>query len=92
VNVYTLGAPSWRRIQDFPSMSPHGESRIIVSGTINWFASSTMSGDIWRAIVSLDLGKECCQEILEPNYDGTTVSFTLGLGYDKGLFVHMFSF
>ncbi|KEH41859.1 putative F-box domain, leucine-rich repeat domain, L domain-containing protein [Medicago truncatula] len=79
VNVYTLGIPSWRRIQDFPSMTPNGKSGIIVSGTVNWFASSNVPGNLSRAIVSLDLGKECYQEISEPNYDGMPVYFTLGM-------------
>ncbi|RHN79407.1 hypothetical protein MtrunA17_Chr1g0177031 [Medicago truncatula] len=63
----------------FPSMIPNGESGITVSCTVNWFASSNASGSLSCAIVSLDLGKECYQEILEPNYDGMPVSFTLGI-------------
>lgn len=70
VNVYTLGTHSWRKIQDFPSMmvpcgEPCAEPGIIVSGTVNWFAYSNES----RVIVSLDLGKESYQEILQPDYE-----------------------
>ncbi|XP_039690841.1 F-box/kelch-repeat protein At3g23880 [Medicago truncatula] len=91
VQVHTLGTDSWRRISDFPStMVPRGrnESGIIVSGTVNWFVYSIVSPR--RAIVSFDLGKECYQEISEPNH-GINAGL-LDLGYDKGLLVHIFSF
>jgi hypothetical protein len=82
VEVHTLGTDSWRRISDFPStMVPRGcnESGIIVSGTVNWFVYSVVSPR--HAIVSFDLGKECYQEISEPNH-GMPVYSTLGMMRD----------
>ncbi|AES60559.1 putative F-box associated interaction domain-containing protein [Medicago truncatula] len=83
VNIYTLDTHSLIRINDFPSIPPNGLSEgIIVSGTVNWFAYSTASGDISCVIVSLDLGKECYQEISEPNYDEKPIYLTLGMMRD----------
>jgi len=76
VNVHTLGTHSWRRIKDFPSLFPHNEPGIIVNGAANWFAYS-MSGNFSSVIVSLDLEKECYQEIPQPNY-GIEDNLTLG--------------
>ncbi|XP_061359681.1 F-box/kelch-repeat protein At3g23880-like [Gastrolobium bilobum] len=77
VKVHTLGTNYWRRIQEFPSGVPFDESGKFVSGTVNWLASATSSSS-W-VIVSLDLGKESYQELLQPDYGGVTV-LTLTLG------------
>ena len=81
VNIYTLGTHSWRRTKDFPSMIPYDESGIIVSGTVNWLAYSRVPGKLSRAIFSLDLGKECYEEISQPNY-GMPDKLTLGMMRD----------
>lgn len=77
VKIYTLSTNTWRRIQDFPSGVPFDESAKFVSGTLNWLASTTSSSS-W-VIVSLDLGKESYQELLQPDY-GEVVVVTLTLG------------
>ncbi|KAK7359684.1 hypothetical protein VNO77_01647 [Canavalia gladiata] len=76
VKVLTLGTNSWRRIQEFPSGVPFDESGKFVSGSVNWLAS-TASSSSW-VIVSLDLGKESYQELLQPEY-GEVVVVTLTL-------------
>ncbi|KAJ1428800.1 F-box-like domain superfamily [Sesbania bispinosa] len=77
VKVHTLGTNCWRRIEDFPSGVPFDDSGKFVSGTVNWLAS-TASSSSW-VIVSLDLGKESYQELLQPDYGGVAV-ITLSLG------------
>ncbi|XP_027352711.1 F-box/kelch-repeat protein At3g23880-like [Abrus precatorius] len=78
VKVLTLGTDAWRRIQEFPPGVPFDESGKFVSGTINWLAS-TNSSSLW-VIVSLDLGKETYQELLQPDYGGVAVvTLTLGV-------------
>ncbi|XP_057418403.1 F-box/kelch-repeat protein At3g23880-like [Lotus japonicus] len=73
VKVYTLGSDSWRQIQDFPSGVPFDETGRFVSGSLNWLASVDSS---W-VIVSLDLGKECYQELSLP--DCGDAALTLGV-------------
>ncbi|KAK7303218.1 hypothetical protein RJT34_14120 [Clitoria ternatea] len=78
VKILTLGTDSWRRIQEFPSGVPFDESGKFVNGTVNWLASSA-SGSSW-IVVSLDLGKECYRELLQPDYGGVAVvTLTLGV-------------
>lgn len=83
VKVHTLGTDSWRRIQDFPSMMiPVYGSGKFVSGSVNWLASTEILYPCVKGpcfIISLDLGKESYQEILQPDY-GVVNIVTLTLG------------
>ncbi|RHN50770.1 putative F-box domain-containing protein [Medicago truncatula] len=81
VKVHTFGTTSWRLIDEFPSGS-FGEFSVrpgkFVSGTINWLVfkhNSTLC-----SIVSLDLGTESYQEILQPDYGEETVERIRTLG------------
>jgi F-box interacting protein len=71
VKVHTLGTDdSWRLIDDFPSKtytSSYLDSGKSVSGTINWLPPIDCSVTL-RPIVSLDLGTESYQDILQPDY------------------------
>ncbi|CAJ2638486.1 F-box/kelch-repeat protein [Trifolium pratense] len=82
VNVHTMGTNCWRRIQEFPSgVVPVGESGKFVGGTVNWLASENgvELNSSSLCIVSLDLGNESYQKILQPDYgDVNVVSLTLG--------------
>ncbi|XP_019439762.1 PREDICTED: F-box/kelch-repeat protein At3g23880-like [Lupinus angustifolius] len=79
VKVHNLGTDSWRTIQGCPSGIPTGFSATFVSGTLNWLASNDPDLSSY-AIVSLDLGKESCQELLQPDYREVAVlSFNLGV-------------
>ncbi|CAJ2658510.1 unnamed protein product [Trifolium pratense] len=83
VKVHTLGTNSWRSIEDFPSgVSFDSSGRFLSeSETINWLASND-SDTLW-IIVSLDLEKECYQELVLPNYGAVTVeTLTLGVVRD----------
>ncbi|CAL0334632.1 unnamed protein product [Lupinus luteus] len=78
VKIHNLGTDSWRRIQEYPFGIPSGLSAKFVSGTLNWLASTHKLSSY--AIVSLDLGKESCQELLQPDYGEVNVlSFSLGV-------------
>jgi F-box interacting protein len=71
VKVHTLGTNSWRFIDDFPygtsTVFPVRSSGEFVSGTLNWLVYLADSVTV-RPIVSLDLGTESYQEILQPDY------------------------
>ncbi|KAI4317713.1 hypothetical protein L6164_025562 [Bauhinia variegata] len=76
VKVYTLGTSYWRRILEFPVV-PYDDTGKFVSGTgtINWVGKSTTGSRYPWVIVSLDLGKETYQEVLQPDYEvGLVVS------------------
>lgn len=73
VKVHTLGTDCWRRIQEFPSGVPFDDSGKFVSGTLNWLASGSASLTSSWIIVSLDLGNESYQELLQPDYGGVAV-------------------
>ncbi|XP_013467787.2 F-box/kelch-repeat protein At3g23880 [Medicago truncatula] len=90
VKVHTLGKHSWRRIHNFSSTYvPRGcESGIIVSGSVNWFAYSSVNDSCSITIVSLDLGKESYQDISQPDY-GDFVRLTMGVMRD---FLCLFSY
>ncbi|KAG5560584.1 hypothetical protein RHGRI_003790 [Rhododendron griersonianum] len=67
--VCTLRTHSWRRIGSFPLCLPSDGlvtnlNGIFVSGALHWFSG----GNCGRIIVSLDLVKETCGEVLEPHY------------------------
>lgn len=69
VKVHTLGTNSWRLIGDFPygtSAFPLRSSGEFVSGKLNWLVYPDDSVTV-RPIVSLDLGTEDYQEILQPD-------------------------
>ena len=73
-----MGTNYWKKIQDFPSGVPYGESGKFVSGTINWLAVND-SYTSWT-IVSLGLEKETYQVLLQPDYGAVTVvTKTLGV-------------
>jgi F-box interacting protein len=69
VNVLTFGTTSWRLIDEFPFGSfgefSDAEGKF-VSGTINWLVFKRDS--TLQHIISLDLGTESYQEILQPEY------------------------
>jgi len=70
VKVHTLGTNSWRLIDGFPyggSCKFHFGSGKFVSGTINWLISIAGLNTLPH-ILSLDLGTESYQEILQPDY------------------------
>lgn len=72
VKVYTLGANSWRRIQEFPSGIPCDEMGKYASGTLNWMATTASSPPL--AIISLDLGNESYVELSKPDCGYATAS------------------
>jgi len=80
VKVHTLGTNSWRLIDDeFPCFGDLSiGSGKFVSGTINWLVFICDS-TLW-SIVSLDLGTESYQEILQPDYGKETVERVTTLG------------
>ncbi|XP_004499736.1 F-box/kelch-repeat protein At3g23880-like [Cicer arietinum] len=96
VMVHTLGTDGWRRIHEFPySVIPFGEWGKFVGGAINWLASEDGSEFSYSfSIVSLDLGNESYQEILQPDYgEVNVVSLTLGVLRDcLCIFAHGESF
>jgi F-box interacting protein len=70
VKVHTLGTNSWRLIDGFPyggSCNFYYGPGKSVSGTINWLVSIIGSKNLPH-ILSLDLGTESYQEILQPDY------------------------
>lgn len=70
VKVHTLGSNVWRRIPDFPSENkgvPEGRVGKFVSGAIHWVIKDQDNDSSW-VILSLDLGNESYQEILQPDY------------------------
>jgi F-box interacting protein len=78
VKVHTFGTECWREIQEFPSGIPE-DSGIFISGNINWLAST--ADPMNMVIVSLDLGNECYQEVMQPDYgDGDKEEKLLTLG------------
>ncbi|KEH24840.1 putative F-box domain-containing protein [Medicago truncatula] len=86
VKVSTLGNDFWRTIPDFPSQimgQPERHPGKFVSGTINWVILDR-ENDSSRVILSLDLGNESYQEILQPNYglDEPLHNFSLGVYRD----------
>lgn len=58
-----MGTNSWRLIVDFPPVRSSGK---FVSGKLNWLVCLDDSVTVWP-IVSLDLGTESYQEILQPD-------------------------
>ncbi|XP_057447492.1 F-box/kelch-repeat protein At3g23880-like [Lotus japonicus] len=66
VKVHTLGTNCWRRIQGLPSCFPV-ESGKFVSGRLNWLATDNDWCAYTKSIISLDLGNECYQKILQPD-------------------------
>ncbi|KAL2341217.1 hypothetical protein Fmac_009157 [Flemingia macrophylla] len=77
VKVLTLGTESWRVVPDFPSVVPLDESGKFVSGSVNWLAYKSSPSSV---IVSLDLQKECFEEVLQPDYgDVAVLDLTLGV-------------
>ncbi|CAL0334631.1 unnamed protein product [Lupinus luteus] len=78
VKIHNLGTDSWRRIKEYPSGIPMVLAAKLVTGTLNWLAYAPNLTSY--AIVSLDLGKESCQELLQPDYGEVNVlSFSLGV-------------
>ncbi|XP_054806713.1 F-box/kelch-repeat protein At3g23880-like [Prosopis cineraria] len=77
VKVYTLGADSWRRIQEFPSGIPCDEMGKFVSGTLNWVAISHSRSPL--VVISLDLGKESYVELSQPDHEDGMLTLTLGI-------------
>ncbi|CAL0334633.1 unnamed protein product [Lupinus luteus] len=79
VKIHNLGTDSWRRIKEYPSGIPIGLAAKLVSGTLNWMASIARNVTSF-AIMSLDLGKESCQELLQPDFGEVNVlTFRLGV-------------
>jgi F-box interacting protein len=80
VNVHTMGTNCWRKIQEFPFGVPVGESGKFVGGTVNWLVCENgIRLNSSLSIVSLDLGNESYQKILQPDYgDESVFSLTLG--------------
>ena len=86
VKVHTLGNDLgnhfWRTIPDFPSQlmgQPERHPGKFVSGTINWVILYP-ENDSSRAILSLELGNESYQEILQPDYGLDEPLHNFGLG------------
>jgi hypothetical protein len=70
VKIQTLGTGFWRSIQEFPFGGvPVEQSGHFVSGKINWLASKHWLRESPCIIVSLNLGNESYQEILQPEYE-----------------------
>jgi len=71
VRVHTLGTNFWRRIPDFPSdiMGKLKGCAGKLSGTVNWVIQRYHENGFSFVILSLDLGNESYQEILQPNYE-----------------------
>jgi len=87
VRIHTLGTNFWRTIPDFPSQLM-GEAKYylgkFVSGNINWAIEDQKNYNSW-VILSLDLGNESYQEILQPDYglDEPLQNFSLGVSRDN---------
>ncbi|KAF1895505.1 hypothetical protein Lal_00044156 [Lupinus albus] len=81
IKVHNLGTDSWRRIQEYPSGNPTDLSAKFVSGTLNWLAFLSPSSTSY-SIISLDLGLESCQELVQPDYGEVSV-LSLNLGVLK---------
>ncbi|KAI9114984.1 hypothetical protein K1719_013997 [Acacia pycnantha] len=79
VMVYTLGADSWRRIQEFPLGIPYDEMGKFVSGTLNWVALEISHPHCSLAVISLDLRKESYAELSQPDYGEGMITLTLGV-------------
>ncbi|CAI8619571.1 unnamed protein product [Vicia faba] len=77
--VYTFGLDSWKTIPNF-QITPTGPFSLLgkfVSGNLNWIAKkrvvSVSSSQIVILILSFDLEKETCKELLLPQHDGDKV-------------------
>jgi F-box interacting protein len=71
VRIYNSNTNFWKRIADFPSKimsKPGWYDGIFVSGTINWVIPRDQDNDSSWVILSLDLGNESYEEILQPNF------------------------
>ncbi|GAU33378.1 hypothetical protein TSUD_365040 [Trifolium subterraneum] len=71
--IYTFGGNSWTTIQNFPCFHP---SRLIgkfVSGTLNWVVPKRGVFSNKSVILSFDLAKETCNELLLPEHDAVNV-------------------
>ncbi|XP_058182230.1 F-box/kelch-repeat protein At3g06240-like [Rhododendron vialii] len=83
VEVFSLKAYSWRRIEDIKDslVIEEGDVGSCLNGALHWLGSR-VAGPNKRVIVSLDLGTEEFREIPIPDCDNTngTISFnTLGM-------------
>ena len=67
VNVHTLGTGYWRRIMDFPYSGCMHRPGEFMSGTINWLTYDVSSCSSFPVIVSLNLGNESYQKLLQPD-------------------------
>ena len=76
--ICTLGANSWRTIQDAPFRFGH-RAGFFVSGTLNWMVWLTLQDAV---IVSLDLGKEIYRQLSLPDRDihGDLINYRPVLG------------
>ncbi|KEH37760.1 F-box protein interaction domain protein [Medicago truncatula] len=72
--IHTFGENSWTTIPNFPfpigSVSCSGR---YVSGTLNWVIVKTGVSPNRNVILSFDLAKETCKEVLLPKPDGVNV-------------------
>ncbi|CAJ2629798.1 F-box/kelch-repeat protein At3g23880-like [Trifolium pratense] len=68
--IYTFGEDSWKIIQNFPHTTPTEGLGKFVSGTLNWIVDKNNVRSNQGVILSFDLAKETCMEILLPQNDG----------------------
>ncbi|KAJ7980153.1 F-box/kelch-repeat protein [Quillaja saponaria] len=79
VMVCALCTNSWRGIQEFPYCGPCKESGKFVSGCLIWIVGCLNdSSNPWK-IISLDLGTETYQEVLQPDHGVSNLQPTVGV-------------